>query len=215
MKSKVIVSAVLLILATPVFAESPGKKTTTTPSPLAKINMNQNQVNTVNQGDDTQLRVATQERESSESAEPEQNPRSQTARDHMSQVATQVEQLLNTRISGGIGDQVRQIARTQQTAQTQIQQQLAQLESKTGFIKTLFGPNYQAINTLNQQIEQNRLRIQQLEQLKTQLKNQADVNQINAVIQTLTQQNTALANQVQTEANSFSLFGWLVKLFHR
>lgn len=133
----------------------------------------------------------------------------------MSLVAKQIEQLLATPLSGGIGQQVREIARTQQSAQTQIDQQLAKLESKTGIAKLIFGPDLTAINTLNQQLEQTRLRIQQLTQLKQQIKNQADQVQIEAAIQTLTQQNTALINQLEVESSTPSLFGWLIKLFHR
>jgi outer membrane PBP1 activator LpoA protein len=80
-------------------------------------------------------------------------------------------------------------------------------------MKTLFGPDYRAIKTIRQQIEQNRVRIREMNRLHTNLKNQADQTQLASTIQTMESQNTALEIQVQTEENQKSLFGWLFRLF--
>ena len=55
-------------------------------------------------------------------------------------------------------------------------------------------------------MEQNKLRIQQLQQLANQVQNQADQTQIQEAIQVLTEQNTALQEQIQAEENIGSLF---------
>jgi len=60
-------------------------------------------------------------------------------------------------------------------------------------------------------LEQNRLRIQELQQLQTQLKNTGDQTVIQNAIQALEQQNVSLQNRLDTENKTFSLFGWLVK----
>lgn len=175
---------------------------------------NQNQIQTQNESEDSQLEVSTKEQESLEANKP--NLRSQVARENMSQVAQQVEELLtNPDQEGGIGEQVREIAQAQKQAQTQIGGELEKLEAKNSLAKKLFGPNYQAIRNLEKIMEQNRLRIEQLEQIANQVENQADQTQLQETIQSLVSQNTALENQVQAEENLGSLFGWLVKLFNR
>ncbi|MFH1566230.1 MAG: hypothetical protein ABIB98_03485 [bacterium] len=147
---------------------------------------NQNQVKTQNQGEETQLQVATQ---------------------HM-------EQLMDMGgLSKEVGNKVKTIAQEQVKTQTQIQIQLNKLESKSGLTKKLFGPDYGAIKNLKQQREQNQLRIQQLVQLQTQVVNQADQTQLEEAIQSLVEQNTVLQDQIEAEEQVGSLFGWLIRFF--
>lgn len=157
-------------------------------SPQGNQVQDQNQIKTQNQGEETQLQVATQ---------------------HM-------EQLMDMEgLSEEVGNKVRTIAQEQVQTQTQIQIQLGKLESKSGLMKKLFGPDYGAIKNLKQQREQNQLRIQQLQELQTQVVNQADEIQLEEAIQALVEQNTALQDQIETEEQVSSLFGWLVRLFIR
>jgi Cu/Ag efflux pump CusA len=125
-----------------------------------------------------------------------------------------MEQLMDMEgLNEEVGNQVRNIAQQQVQTQTQIQTQLNKLESKSGLMKKLFGPDYKAIKNLKQQMEQNQLRVQQLEQLQTQVVNQADEIQLEEAVQALVEQNTALEEQIQAEEQVGSLFGWLIKLF--
>lgn len=159
-----------------------------TPTPQGNQVANQNQVQIQNQREETQLQVVTS---------------------HM-------EQLMDMGgVTEAVGNQVKTIAQEQVQAQTQIQTQLNKLESKSGLIKKLFGPDYNAIKNLKQQVEQNRLRIQQLTQLKNEVTNQADETQLQEAIQALVEQNTALEEQIQTEEQIKSLFGWLARLLNR
>jgi len=185
-----------------------------------------NQVQNQNQGENSQLQVNTQEQENLEEGQDEENegqakgqpksvsPRSEVAREHMSVVAQTVEELLTTQgAKGGIGQQVSEVAREQQQAQQEIEGELDKLEARKGWMKKLFGSDYKAIRNLNQQTERNRLRIRQLEQLQTQVANQADQTQTQEAVQALVEQNTALEEQIQVEEQVGSLFGWLFKLF--
>lgn len=157
-------------------------------SPTGNQVQNRNQVTTQNQGSGTQLQIATQE----------------------------MEQLMDFNDKDqALGNQVRTIAQEQIRAQAQTQLELNRLELKSSFMKKLFGTDYKAIKNLKQQIEQNRLRIQQLIQLQNQVTNQADETQLQEAIQALTEQNTSLQEQIQAEENIGSLFGWLARLFNR
>ena len=181
---------------------------------------NQNEVKTQNQGEDSQLNVNTQEQESlgenqdTEGNSKEESPRSETAKENMSVVSQKVEELLTTEIAqGGIGEQVKQIAQEQKQAQNQIQTELGKVDTRSGLLKSLIGPNYQALKNMQKQMEQNQLRIQQLERLKNQLTNQGDIVIIQETIQALTDQNTSLQDRIALEERSGSLLGWLFKLF--
>lgn len=175
---------------------------------------NRNQVNTQNQGEDSQLQVNTQEQENLGEGQGEglQN-RSQNAVQNMSEVAKQVQQLLQARTTGGIGEQVRQIAQEQNQAQTQIQAEFKKVESRGKLFKLLVGSDYQALKNLQKQTEQNQLRIQRLAQLQNQLTNQGDITMVQETIQALAEQNTTLQDRINLEEQSGSLLGWLFKLF--
>ena len=165
--------------------QDPTTHTTATAESQGNQVVNQNQVKTQNQGGESQLQVATQ---------------------HM-------EQLMDMEgLSEEVGKKVKTIAQEQVQTQTQIQTQISKLESKSGLMKKLFGPDYGAIKNLKQQTEQNRLRIQQLQELQTQVANQADETQLEEAIQALVEQNTGLADQIQAEEQVGSIFGWLIKL---
>ena len=178
---------------------------------------NQKLIKTQNQGEDQQLQVEnTQEQESLQAKKDKglgsQN-RSETARQNMSLIAQKVEELLASKEDqGGIGQQVKVIAQQQKQAQQEIKGQLDKLESRKGLMKKLFGPDRKAIKNLNRQMEQNQLRIEQLQQQQTEVVNQADQTQIEEAVQALVEQNTALQDQVRFEEQIGSLFGWLAKL---
>jgi len=179
--------------------------------PQANKVQNQNQVQLENKSGESQLEVATQEQEGQGETKP--NNRSETARENMSDVAARVEELLTVREGGGgIGEQVRMIAQEQKMAQEQIREETNRLESRKGLLKKIVGPDYKAIKTMEGLMEQNRLRIQNLEQIAGQLQNQADLETVQAAIAALQEQNSSLQEQVTAEENSGSLLGWLMKL---
>jgi len=166
--------------------QDPTTHTSAYPSATGSQVKNTNQVSTQNMGESTKLMVATSEMEQLMEEMPE---------------TTQV------------GAQVRTIAQEQVQAQAEIQTQLAKMESKSNFLTKLFGPDFGAIKNLKEQMEQNRLRIQTLTELQTQVTNQADETQLETAIQALIDQNTSLEDQISTKESIRSLFGWFVKLF--
>lgn len=184
-----------------------------TPAPTGNQVQNRNRVETQNQGENSQLRVNTQEQESlgQERGEGLQI-RSQNAIRNMGVVARKVQELLQIRTAGGIGEQVRLVAREQNQAQVQIQAQVTKLDSKSKLARFLFGTDFGAVKSLKAQLEQNRLRIRQLEQLQNQLTNQGDVTVVQETIQAMVEQNTALQDWLNQEEGSASLLGWLFRL---
>jgi len=178
---------------------------------------NQNQVQTQNQGEEQQLQVKTQEQQGTETGKGT-NANSQGAKKGLSEtrssVAQQIQALLQTQsAAGGIGDQVKQWAKTQQQSELKIQEHLTKIEGKTGLARSLFGPNYGSLNDLKLEMNQNRVRVQQLEQLKLKLTNQADITNVQEMITLLNQENTALQEKINLEEKDSGIFGWLLRLF--
>ena len=189
-------------------------------SPTGNQIQNQNQVETQNQGEESQLNVNTQEQESlgenqdGQGESKNESPRSETAKENMSEVSKKVEELLmDETIKGGIGDQVKQIAQEQKQAQDQTKTDLEKVDKRNGLLKSIIGPDYRALKNIQKQMEQNRLRIQLLEQLMTQSSNQNEITMVQETIQALTDQNTVLQDKVVLEEKMVSLLGWFFKLF--
>lgn len=207
---KLIISVGLLVLLLPKTIFAQGKSNQI---------RNRNEIQIQNQQQEQQIQVENQEQESTGQAKGQPKdlaPRSQAAKEHMSEVAKKVEEILTTQgAKGGIGEQISQIAQEQKEAQRQTEEELTRLDARPGWLERIIGPNYKAIKNLRQQIEKNQLRIRQLEQLQEKLKNKADQQQIQQTIQALVEQNTALQQLVLAKEKIGSLFGWLFKLFAR
>lgn len=177
-------------------------------------NQAQNQVQTQNQGEEQEVQVQAQEEENFGEGQGEGlQIRNQNAVNNMSEVAKAVQEMLQVRTSGGIGEQVREVAQAQNQAQSQMQEHIQKMEARGKLFKFMFGPDFKAIENLTGAIEQNQNRIQLLQELQTQLTNANDKTMIQATIEAMIQQNTVLQEMVQSENQVRSLFGWLMKLF--
>jgi hypothetical protein len=184
-------------------------------SPTGNQVTNQNQIKTKNQGEEQELQVENQEEENLGTGSGTSESRNQKANEHMSAVAAKVQELLQIRTSGGIGEQVREVARLQNQAQEQIQTDLGKVQTRSSLMKALIGTDYGATKRLEAQLEQNQLRIEQLEQLMTQLYNQGDITMVQETIQALIQENTSLQEVIAAENQVRSMFGWLFRWFAR
>lgn len=233
MKKYLILSFLFLLAITPVLAKSTtetggqqtavsgsqsnttsGSQNTVTASPTRKPVVsptgnqvkNTNVVQTQNQGEDSQLSVKTQEAEQL----------NQAVEDSLTKVSDQVLELIDTvGAKGGIGQQVKVIAQDQTKLQQEIKSDVTQLNSRGTMAKFFIGSDKKLIKSMEQKMEQNRLMIQQLEELKTQTQNQGDLEQLQLTIDLMTYQNTSLQSKVEKESKSNGMFGWLVNLFNK
>jgi hypothetical protein len=172
----------------------------------------QNQVETQNQGEDQLLKVSTQEQESLNSQGGSMS--GQSVIKSVNSATKNAEDILNTSmVKGGPGEKIQDIVKSQALAQTQITTEVQKLDSRKGIAKSFIGPDYKAIKTLTQQMEQNQLRITELEQLKNQLVSQGDITMVQETIQAFVDQNTALQEKIASEEKTGSVFGWFFKFF--
>jgi hypothetical protein len=138
------------------------------------------------------------------------------AKQRRSEVANAVELMLQVADrEGGIGEQVRLIAQNQNKNQEEIENNLEQVENRGGVAKFLIGPNYGQINKAEKLLEQNRENISQLNEIKTQLTNEADAQIIANQIEVLEQANVQIENSLKNAEKGFSLFGWMFKLLSK
>ena len=198
---------------------------------LQKI-QERNLIQIQNQGQETNVQQQTQENNAIQNQQPSAtptpqipqprpnkvlNPRSETAREHMSIVAQKVEELLTATTTEltGIGQQIREIAHNQKQVQQQIEEQLQKIDGRPQWLKKIFGPAYSSIEQIKQHLEQNQLRIQQLEQTMNQLTNEGEKQMVQEMINALVQQNTVLQNYLNNEEQTSSLFGKILRFFFR
>lgn len=169
---------------------------------------NQNQIK--NKGQTNQIQNNEQE-----GTQQDDSP-SDNALQRRSMVANAVQEMLQVADrNGGIGQQVRTIAQSQNQNQEMLEASLQKVQSRSGVVKFLIGPNYGEIKNAQKILEQNREQIQQLNQIRTQLTNQGDQNNLNEQIQTLEQASLEIENSLNNANRGFSLLGWIFKLFSK
>lgn len=222
MKKYLFLSFLFLLTATPIFGKNnsqvsissqgqsnitvtPSKKVTTV-TPTGQQIKNQNEIKTQNQGQEQQIEVKNQE----------DQKLNEIIQDSFTKVSDQVHQIINTTgAKGGIGDQVREIAQNQTKLQQEIKETFDNINSQGTIRKFLFGSDKQLVKTMEQKMEENRLMIEKLEQLKTTIKNASDLENLQITINTLTNQKTSLQEKIDRETRIKGVFGWLINLFNK
>jgi hypothetical protein len=191
---------------------------------------------TQNNGDTTQNRETSQEQTNNPGAgtmteeqqrEEEQTqlnnatssytPQNQASQQYVLQVQSAVQNMiqLSYRLNNeNLGSQIRTMAQNQIKSADAANQALEKAQARSDFAKFFIGANYTQLKTMKQEMDQNQLRIQELQQICSQISNAIDQTELQNQIQILEQQNTALQNQLNNEESGFSLFGWLMRLIH-
>lgn len=179
---------------------------------------NANQVQQQNMGEETQIQNQNQfaEQEGELNQAKGGVNRSENAKAKMSAVAAKVQQLLNDpELEGDIGPQIREFAQAQHQVQNELESTQTKLQSRNQLTRVVLGPDYKALKNMEQLYERNQVRIQTLTELANQAQNEAELNEITEMVQLLTEQNTALAQQINDEEARPGILGWFFKLFNR
>lgn len=201
-----------------------------------------NQIQTANQGENTQVQVQTVQqtqtgvgagtqtqqqvqqrlRDGSGDGEQVQNKNQEqvkaqdgtaNATQRRSEVANAVQEMLQIADrNGGIGQQVRTIAQAQNQEQEKLEASLQKVQDRSSFTKFFVGPNYGEIKNAEKIMEQNREKIQQLTGLKDMV-SLTDQQLLGEQIQVLEQANLQIQNHLNNAEKSFSLFGWMFRIF--
>lgn len=133
---------------------------------------------------------------------------------HRSSVAASVQKLINVADrEGGIGAEVRVIARTQNDSASTSPAAIAKIENRSSFKTMLVGSDYESVGTLRSEITTTRNNIERLKTLRDRTVDIQVKAEIDAQIQVLEESQVKLNTFVEAHENTFSLFGWFVKLF--
>ncbi|MBU1102166.1 hypothetical protein KJ853_00725 [Patescibacteria group bacterium] len=173
-------------------------------------NQGQEQEQEKNQGEET----ASTNQNQNQNQQTEENQGQVNAQSHRSAVANFVQELLQVADrEGGIGEQVREIARQQNQAQEQVVQAIEKVEKRSKIKTFLIGNDYKNLGALRSEMVQVRNRIEQTTRLMEKAAGEESKAMLQEQIQNLEQEQTRIENFIKTNENKFSLFGWLVKLF--
>lgn len=148
----------------------------------------------------------------------EKNANKQTgqvnAEAHRSAVANFVQTLLKTASTtkGGIGEQVRIIAREQNEASTTTEEALKKIQTRSKIKTFLIGSDYKNLGALRSFMVQTRNRLDQLNRVMDKA---TTTPEIQTQIQALEQEQIKIESFIKTQESKFSLFGWLVKMFKK
>ena len=177
------------------------------------------------QGQDREQVTSTKEREdderdasTTEREDQDQEDRGEiNSEEHRSTVSDFVHGLLEIadKEEGELGQEVRTIAQEQDQSATTTIQAMEEVKTKSKIAVFLFGSDYKNLGTLRSEAAQTQNRLEQLDRLSENAKNEADKTQLQSQIQALTQEQTKIENFIQAQEGKFSLFGWLVKFFNR
>ena len=152
----------------------------------------------------------------SDSNQIQQRDQLQSTKDQMSEVSKQVNALLQTEDDKkGIGQKIRDVAQVQQQSQERIAVQLEKMEQKQVWLKKMFGYDQEAVQSIQQEIEANNLRIQELGDLQDSTTDQEEAVQLEAAITALVEQNASLEDTIQVEMQYRGVWGWFKSLWQR
>lgn len=214
------ISALAASQVPPIPAEPVSEKSQAVQAQNQNQNENQNRVQTSNP-QNTAAGSAVQKGNSSPTTtatSTEKNYGQQVSAEHRSAVANAVQALIQSSYqieNKGLGDQIRLIAQSQNENNEKMGESFDRSENRSSLAKFFIGPNYKELKDAKQLIARNRLEISNMEQVALQLQDDAEYANIKNQIETLSQQNTELENQLRSKTAGFSLFGWLNRLINK
>ena len=131
-----------------------------------------------------------------------------------SRVASAVQEMLQvSERNGGIGEQVRVVAQSQNQNQVELESILEKVQSRNNFAKFFIGSDYKAIDNAEAILEQSNQQIQELVQIQNQLENEGDQQILAQQIQLLENVNAEIESALDNSQTGFSLLGWMFKFF--
>ena len=136
--------------------------------------------------------------------------------DRRSAVANAVRELLEIADrSGGIGEQIREIAREHSQDEEEAEEALEEASERGKVAKFFIGPNYKQLEKVKEKLEEHNKRFAELEQLQAKLESKADAQAVAEQLRIMEQSRDELREEMETTEKGFSLFGWLNRLLSK
>ncbi|MEK7177148.1 MAG: hypothetical protein AAB719_02550 [Patescibacteria group bacterium] len=113
----------------------------------------------------------------------------------------------------GHGNDLRKIALEQASSSEELSRSMDEVEKRNAFLEFLFGADFKNIGTLRSELVRTQNNINQLERVRDDVTNPDLQASIDAQIAALQKANDDAVAFVEEHEDSFSIFGWVVKLF--
>lgn len=142
--------------------------------------------------------------------------KSNTANEHRSAVANFVQSLLDVadrQALGGIGEQVREIAKQQNDSEEKVTTDLEKVKNKNQIRKFFFGTDFSRTKEIKKEMQDATKRLNELEKIKGEVVNPGDKAILKEQIKNFQEEINNVLTEVKNEEGKFSLFGWAKKLF--
>ena len=138
------------------------------------------------------------------------------AETNRSTVATFVKSLLNIADrDGGIGVEVREIAKSQNDSATTTAVAIAEVEGRSSIKTFLIGSDYKNLGVIRSELATTSNNIARLKALLDKTTDATVRAELNVQIQALETEQARIDAYVEAHESTFSLFGWFAKLFVR
>jgi hypothetical protein len=171
-------------------------------------NQEQNEKQVQNQNKDIQ-----NQEQNEKQVQNQEMGRTRTESSTFNKVASSIQEMLQINEENNeIKEQIRNIAQIHIQNHEKLETNLQVIQNRNSLVRFFIGPNYNEIKNANKLLEQNRERIEQLNQIKDQLSNQANAQILGQQIQNLKEANLEIENSLIATQKRFSLFGWAFKL---
>jgi len=146
-----------------------------------------------------------------------QNEKQVNGEEHRSTVATFVQSLLNVadKEQGGIGEQVRVVAQTQNETKDKMADGIDKIQNRSKVKIFLIGTDYKNIGQLRSEMVKTRNQIDWLKRLLDKTTSEESRTALQGQIQTLEQEQQKIEEFLKANESKFSLFGWFIKLFNK
>ena len=209
--NKIISKALVLAIAFSSFATFASAIPLTTGSDNGQV-----QTQTANQGEETQIQVSQETQTMVDESKSVYAAENATAKQSLegTNIVAQDMIMLSANLHTADADfalQIQDKVKAQTQAMDKISQNIDKIDDRNGFVKFFIGADYGQIKEANLEMDQNRLRIEELNQIQTQVQDSSDATELQNQIRILEYQNTTLQNQTDQLGDGFSLFGWLLK----
>lgn len=114
---------------------------------------------------------------------------------------------------GGIGEQVREVAKSQNDSASTSAESMLKVEERSSFKTFFFGSDYTDLNIIKGELATTTLNIAKLKVLLDNTIDATSRNELSAQIQVLENEQVNLEAYISNHENVFSLFGWFNRFF--
>jgi len=114
----------------------------------------------------------------------------------------------------GIGQQIRNIAQNQVQVQEEAENALGIAQRRGSLMKFLIGPNYGELKKVENRLNQHNQNLEELKVLREDIESEEDAVLFDEQIQAMEEVKQEMENELRESRSSFSLFGWMNKMFN-